>query len=320
MDREHMAIDPTTDLVRVPVKADSGKLFYVTGCGNIGFAEVNKARVCWREGANVTSFLRNRNLRSTPQACRGLLCVFDSQHTELKDETETVRCIRLQHESESRTRYRLGVVAFLQPTTTSLAVIYEWIGGVGPGLTPQFLYEMRKSEILHFDRFKHHFREVRMKLSIETKGEQVLHFVNMVSTPTELHKMFKSVPLCTNPLDSCYEMLASGPDKLFHAESMPKLGGFGKPIRINSCWDILLKKRKRLHGSWKDVPHWLRPSSKTVHDLPCDVYACCSEDPMGSSEKWNKSVQNLLAILTQERRVTLTLNASLLISNPRHGG
>jgi hypothetical protein len=44
------------------------------------------------------------------------------------------------------------------------------------------------------------------------------------------------------------------------------------------------------------VPEWLRSTGKTVDNLRCDLYACCCEDPMGSSEQWNDSVQNLLAI------------------------
>jgi hypothetical protein len=293
-------MDSSTDLVRVPVKADSGKLFYVEGEGNIGVVDVVKARVYWREGGVApvpTSFIRNRNLRATPQACRGLLCIFDSQFAKLEGETEIVGKVRLEHESRSRSRFRLGVIAFLQPTSTTKVVIYEWVGGVElDGLTPLFLYEMMASQSQHFSHFSHHFREIRMELKIERK-EHVVHFVNMCSCPTDLHNKFTSVPLCRNPTDLCYEMLASGPDNIFHSEEMPKMSGFGKSILVRSSWDVLLKKRKRMDPRrWKGVPQWLRPPGKTVDNLCCDLYACCSDVPIVPSELWNKKVQNLFAV------------------------
>jgi hypothetical protein len=293
-------MDSATDLVRVPVKADSGKLFYVEGKGNIGVVDVEKARVYWREGDIAvfrTSFIRNRNLRATPQACCGLLCIFDAQYAHLEGETQTVRNVRSQHESGCRSRYRLGVIGFLQPTTTTKVVIYEWVGGVKPdGLTPLFLYEMIASRSKHFFQVSHHFREVRMELKIERK-EHVLHFVNMCSCPPELHKEFPSVPLCRNSRDLCYEMLASGPDRLFHPAVMPKMSGFGKSTLVQSSWDVLLKKRKRMNASkWKGVPHWLQPPGKTVDNLCCDLYACCSDVPIAASEQSNRELQDLLAV------------------------
>jgi hypothetical protein len=192
-----MSMDSATDLVRVPVKADSGKLFYVEGKGNIGVVDVEKARVYWREGDIAvfrTSFIRNRNLRATPQACCGLLCIFDAQYAHLEGETQTVRNVRSQHESGCRSRYRLGVIGFLQPTTTTKVVIYEWVGGVKPdGLTPLFLYEMIAPRSKHFFQVSHHFREVRMELKIERK-EHVLHFVNMCSCPAEIAQ---GIPICS---------------------------------------------------------------------------------------------------------------------------
>jgi hypothetical protein len=88
-----MSMDSVSDLVRVLVRADSGKLIYVEGNGNIGLVDVENACVYWREGGVApvpTSFMRNRNLRSTPQACCGLLCIFNAQYIELEGETPTV--------------------------------------------------------------------------------------------------------------------------------------------------------------------------------------------------------------------------------------
>jgi hypothetical protein len=144
-------------------------------------------------------------------------------------------------------------VAFLHATTSSAAVIFEWCGKVRSFetvSTPELQFDMMASDENNFGTFAHHFCEVWVSLMMKNKKtEQVLHFINMVSTVPELHGRFKSVPQCVNNGDFCYEMLASGPDQMFHSESMPKPGqlqegSFGKSIRINSKLDVILQKRK----------------------------------------------------------------------------
>ena len=278
--------DPEWHLRKVPVKAGAEWLYYVSGPGNLDAVLIEKSRIVWKEdGVTPTSFLRNRNLRRTPQACRGLLCVFLAEESYLPGETAMERKARFILESLERTKFRLGVVAYLQLTTCLTIYLYEWIGPVKSTNieeTPLFLYNMlnEKRDKEYFGNHNSHFRQVNIDFDVSKKrsDHHVIHFLNLVSTPKSLHEWFKSVPECINEVDGCYEMKQSGPDCLFHPESMPKpyqLHGtsLGQALLLESHWNISLLKRKRDHQyHWKNVPEWLRDPGRSLDSLPCHLY------------------------------------------------
>lgn len=304
--------DPKSYLKMVPVKAGVGFLYYVTGPGNLDSICVDKARVAWKGEAVVTptSFLCNHNLRITPQACRGLLCVFLSGKSYLPGESEMEKKARTMSESLTRSEVRLGVIGYLHLTKCKTIYLYEWIGSCFSSdneETPSFLYDMLNDGRvkMYFGNHRDHFREVRIDFENMKKSEPVLHFVNLVSTPPSLHKLFKSVPLCTNIVDGCYEMLSSGPDCLFHPESMPKPHQFegrslGKALVVDSRWNFTLPKRKRRDQQhhWRNVPEWLRDPVKSIDMLPCKLYAFVNDSSscVVSSKEFLKAVDRHVAV------------------------